>query len=240
MRRTRKLSLVVGVGLAGLLLVPVLNAVGGEEEGLTLDQVPEAVRATILREAAGAKITEIERETENGKTVFEADFLRDGQEIEIQVAPDGTLLGKEIEQEDDDEEGIPIDQVPEPARKALRELAGPGTVLRAERDSEDGVIVYGAKWTLNGTKHEAAVTADGTLIETEEIIPVANAPAAVRTAIAKHFAPGAQVVVARKMIVVYEVEAKVDGKEKELLVFPTGQVREDTDDDGDDDDDDDD
>ncbi len=61
---------------------------------VTLDQVPAAVKATILKEAAGAKVKEIERETKDGQTVYEAEFLRDGREIEIAIAPDGTLLGQ--------------------------------------------------------------------------------------------------------------------------------------------------
>jgi hypothetical protein len=61
----------------------------------------------------------------------------------------------------------------------------------------------------------------------------------VRAAIAKHFGAGTKVVVEKTMIVVYEVEARIDGKEKELLIFPTGRVHEESDDDHDDDGDDD-
>ncbi len=208
------------------------------EEEITLEQVPAAVRATILKEAAGAKITEVERETKNGKTVYEAEFLRDGQEIEVKIAPDGTVLSREVEHEGDDEDDVTIDQVPEPARAALLQLAGGATISKAEREMDHGAVVYEAEWTAQGVQHEAAVTADGTLIETEEIIPVEKTPTAVRAAIAKHFGPNAKVVVEKKMIVVYEIEARIDGKERELLVFPTGRVHEDQGDDDDDHDDD--
>ena len=207
---------------------------------MTLDQVPAAVKATILKESAGGKITEIERETTNGKTIYEAEFILDGDEIEITIAPDGTLLGREVEHEGDDEDDLTIGEVPEPARGALVKLAGGAKIIKAEREKEHGVLVYEAEWVVNGTQHEAAVTADGTLIETEEIVPVEKLPAAVRAAIAKHFPANAKVTVEKKMIVVYEVEAKVDGREKELLVFPTGRVHEEPDDHHDDDDEDDD
>lgn len=209
------------------------------EEEVTLDQVPAAVKATIVRESVGGKITEIERETENGKTIYEVEFLLNGKEIEIKVAPDGTLLGREVEGEGDDEDDLTIDQVPEPARGALFKLAGDANIVKAEREREHGVLVYEAEWVENGTKHEAAVTADGTLVEIEELIPPEKAPAAVRAVIEKHFGADAKVVVERKMIVVYEVEAKIDGKEKEVLVFPTGRVHEEPDDDHEDDDEDD-
>lgn len=216
------------------------RAGGGHEEDVTLEQVPAAVKATILKESAGAKITEIERETKNGKVTYEAEFLRDGKEIEIKIAPDGTLLGREIEDEDDDEDDLTIDQVPAQARQALLKLAAGAKITKVEREREHGVLVFEAKWVKDGTAHEAEVTADGALIEIEETIPADKAPAAVRAAIAKHFGSKARVTVEKKMIVVYEAKAKIDGKEKELLIFPTGRVHEEPDDDDDDHDDDDD
>ena len=237
------------LGLVGMVTLTAPAAEEHEEE-VTLDQVPAAVKATILKEAAGAKIREIERETKDGKTVYEAEFLVDGKEVEVKIAPDGTLLGRHPEEQGDDddddeedgEDDLTIDQVPEPARGALLRLAGGEKIIEAEREREHGVIVYEAAWMANGTEHGAAVTADGTLIEIEETIPVDQAPAAVRAAIGQQFPAGAKVVVEKKMVVVYEAEARIDGKEKEVLIFPTGRVLhgDDEDDEGDDDDDEDD
>jgi uncharacterized membrane protein YkoI len=226
----------VGLSVVGLLTL-VAWATQVHEEEVTLDQVPAAVKATILKESAGGKITEIERETKHGKVTYEAEFIINGREVEIEIAPDGTILGRETETEEDDEDDLPVGQVPEPARAALMELAGGAKIVNFERDREHGVVLYEAEWVTNGTEHEAAVTADGALVEIEEVIPVEKAPAAVRDAIAKHFPPNAKLVVEKTMIVVYEVEARIDGKEKELLVFPTGRVHEEADDDDDDDED---
>ncbi len=234
---TKRAMLLPLIGLAVIGMATLVAwAEDKQEEEVTLNQVPAAVKATILKESAGGKITEIERETSNGKTVYEAEFLLGGKEIEIKIAPDGTLLGREVEDEGDDEDDLTIDQVPGPARAALLRLAGGAKIVKAERENEDGVLVYEAEWIADGIQHEAAVTADGTLLETEEIIPVEKAPAAVRAAIAKHFGANAKVVVEKKMIVVYEVEARVNGKEVELLILPTGHVHDDDDDDDDDDD----
>ncbi|MBE3098176.1 MAG: hypothetical protein IMZ44_13750 [Planctomycetes bacterium] len=74
-----------------------------DEVELTIDQCPDKVRDTILAEAAGNQIKEIEAETEHGETVYEAEWIADGKEIEIKVAADGTLLKKEIEDADDDD-----------------------------------------------------------------------------------------------------------------------------------------
>lgn len=237
MNRTTKWLAVTGLGLIGMVTL-VAGAGDQREERVTLDQVPPAVKATILKESTGGKITEIERETRNGQTVYEAEFLLNGREIEILLAADGTLLGRKVEigdkdkdedeDEDEDEDGddLTIDQVPLPARAALLRLAARVKIVEVERKTEHGAVRYEAEWVVEGVEHEAAVTADGTLLETEESVAPEKAPAAVRAAIRKHFGPGAKVVIEKKMIVVYEVEAKTDGKEKELLIFPTGRVHE--------------
>lgn len=74
-----------------------------DEVKLTPDQVPEAVMATIHKEAGTNPIKEIEKaETKNG-TVYEAEWIAGDKEIEIKVASDGTLLKREVEDADDDD-----------------------------------------------------------------------------------------------------------------------------------------
>lgn len=75
-----------------------------DEQKLTLDQVPAAVKATILKEAGNNKLKEIELETEDGKKVYGAEWVADGKEIDIKVAPDGKLLKKEVESADKDDD----------------------------------------------------------------------------------------------------------------------------------------
>jgi len=146
----------------------------GEEE-ITLDQAPAAVQATIKAEAQGGTIKEIERETENGKTVYEAEVIINGQEFEIEVAPDGTLLGKEVEEaddeeddDDDDEEEVSLDEVPAAVKATILEHAKGGTIEEIERETEDGQVVYEAEVEINGKEYEIEVAADGTLLEIEE------------------------------------------------------------------------
>jgi uncharacterized membrane protein YkoI len=75
---------------------------GGQK--VSIDQVPPAVKTTILKEAEGGTIKKIERETENGKTIYGAELIINGQEVEIKVADDGKLLGKEADDKDEDNE----------------------------------------------------------------------------------------------------------------------------------------
>ena len=83
--------------LLTVALVGTLAALAwAKEERVSLEDCPQAVQDTILKEANGATITEIEREIENGKTVYEAEWMEDGMEVEITVAEDGTLLEREV------------------------------------------------------------------------------------------------------------------------------------------------
>jgi uncharacterized membrane protein YkoI len=55
-----------------------------------------------VKEAAGGEIKEIEKETEAGKTIYSAEVILNGQQIDLEVAPDGTFLGREVQDENDD------------------------------------------------------------------------------------------------------------------------------------------
>jgi uncharacterized membrane protein YkoI len=77
------------------------NEKGESSVEMTLDQVPPAVRATIEAQAAGAKIEEVDKETENGATVYETDVTVEGKEYEIKVAEDGKLISKKLEEDDE-------------------------------------------------------------------------------------------------------------------------------------------
>ena len=74
-----------------------------EEKTIELSDCPKAVQKTLKREANGSELEEITKEEEDGKTVYEAEVEIDGKDYEIEVAEDGTLLSKELEDEEDEE-----------------------------------------------------------------------------------------------------------------------------------------
>ena len=74
------------------------------EVPVTIDQLPPDARAALEREAAGAAITEIDRETAGGRTIYSADVLRGGEKWEIEIAEDGTVLSNAPDREDDGED----------------------------------------------------------------------------------------------------------------------------------------
>ena len=77
---------------------------GEKEVKVRLEDCPKSVQKTLKRESQGGKIEEIVKETEDGKVVYEAEVEIDGKEYEIEVAEDGTLLSKVLEDDDEDDD----------------------------------------------------------------------------------------------------------------------------------------
>jgi len=76
----------------------------GDEQKITFAQVPPAAQKTLTSEAHGNRIDTVDQETDEGKTLYEADVMLGGKNYEIKVAPDGTLLSKKLDQEDEGKE----------------------------------------------------------------------------------------------------------------------------------------
>ena len=96
MRPDKTMLLVIGLGVVGVMTL-FTWAVEENEEKVSIDQLPAAVKATILMEAKGGTIKEIERELEDGKIVYEAEVVIDGKEVEVLVTPTG-----EVYEDDED------------------------------------------------------------------------------------------------------------------------------------------
>ncbi|MCA8960302.1 MAG: hypothetical protein KDC38_07300 [Planctomycetes bacterium] len=71
------------------------------------------------------------------------------------------------DEDEDDEVDVALDQVPQAIKDAAA-AAVPGMVMTgAERETENGKVVYGIEGTLDGTPVEVEVTADGQVLEIE-------------------------------------------------------------------------
>lgn len=127
--------------------------------------------------------------------------------------------------------------IPAKARTALIKLAGDARITEMEREREHGVVLYEAEWiTAQGREQEAVVTADGDLVEIEEEIDAKDVPPRVQAEVARLFPGAARFEYEKVMIVAYEIEATVNGREREVLITTLGTVlghADEEDDDGD-------
>ena len=97
----------IQIRLVGAAAVAMVLAAGGcaghkgehaeKEVPVTMTDLPAPVRATLEKESAGGKVTEIEKEVKKGKTLYSADMKIDGVEWDITIAEDGSVVSKEKE-----------------------------------------------------------------------------------------------------------------------------------------------
>lgn len=87
----------MSIGLAlPLTIAPTAHA--NDDYHVTLEQLPEPVRETVLRETYGGQIREIEHKTDDGRVKYEVEFTtRDGRKGELKIAPDGRVLERDFD-----------------------------------------------------------------------------------------------------------------------------------------------
>jgi hypothetical protein len=90
----------VGIAVSAALLVsPVLTTggfAGDKGEKVAIEQLPAPVKATVEKEAKGGTVADVVKETEKGKTFYEAKITdKNGKERFVHVADSGKVLKRE-------------------------------------------------------------------------------------------------------------------------------------------------
>jgi hypothetical protein len=70
-----------------------------------IDDVPKAVKETMLKEAGANKIKDVEVTTEGDKTTYESEWTDNGKEVDLKVSPDGKVISKKTEEPKKEEKG---------------------------------------------------------------------------------------------------------------------------------------
>ncbi|HUT90783.1 MAG TPA: hypothetical protein VMY37_14865 [Thermoguttaceae bacterium] len=217
-----------------------------QERKVTLQQVPAPVKATILKEAGKGKIGEIEEVTRGSEKFYEAEWIRGGKEVEIQVAADGKLLNKEVEEADEDrrerekpkkagkreketetERRVTEAEVPKAALTALKKLAEGAEIVEFAEETEHGSTFYEGSWKVaSGAKMDVLVTPTGDLVEIELGVAADDVPAAVLAAARKAAGKKAPLAFEKKTMLLYEVKFRKGDRGHELLLTPDGRRAE--------------
>jgi uncharacterized membrane protein YkoI len=172
------------IAVSGLVLcAAVAWAVHGDgnetEKGVSLEQIPPAVRATVNSETGAGSVHEIEKETVNGVSAYCVDIIRDGKKLDVDIAMDGKLISSRIEvaqangqpkdgaacpaaKEDRGHEArVTIDQLPPAAQKTVWHEVGAGSIHEIERETVNGAVIYCADVIKGGQKLDIDVTENG-------------------------------------------------------------------------------
>ena len=124
---------------------------------------------------------------------------------------------------------MPLSAVPEPARIAIEKLVAGGEIKKIEKEEVDGKVVYDVEATVGEKDVEYDVAGDGTVLTTEESVPYASLPAAVRAAAEKYFGSAAGLKASREVESVktfYEVEGAKKGNAVTLKLTDAGRIVE--------------
>jgi len=128
--------------------------------------LPLAVKTALDALYPNAEIEEVEVKKE-GLKVYEVELEQNGQEVEVTLTPDGTLVEVETE--------MTVQGLPEPVAKAIEKAAEGATVKEVSKEVTYAVVKlvkleqpqtsYEAELSREGAKCEIEVAADGTILE---------------------------------------------------------------------------
>jgi uncharacterized membrane protein YkoI len=155
------LAFVAAVGLVGT------TASGrADEEKVPLDKLPRAVAEAVKKRFPEAEMTSAEKETKDGKTVYEVAIKNKGQNIEVTTTPDGTIT--EIERQ------IEPKDLPRAVAEALDRKYPKATLKMIEevvvvKDGKEDPAYYEVLLVTAGDKKlEVSVTPEGKFTKEED------------------------------------------------------------------------
>ncbi len=158
------------------------------DAAIKLKDCPEAVQQTLKREATGGSIEEVEKKSEGDQVHYAAEIEIGDEDYDLEVLPNGTLLKKVLQVDDEDEDqnedqddgeeqdeedahqgegekGVKLEDCPTAVRKTLNREATGGSIEEIERKRDGDRVVYEAEIEIGGKDYEAEVLADGTLVK---------------------------------------------------------------------------
>jgi hypothetical protein len=104
-----------GCALAALLVLAMFARADDDkkkDKKIAFDKAPKAVRDAVNERFPGAEVTSVEKETEDGKVIYDIELKHKGRKYEMDILENGTII--EIEKE------IALKDVPEAVTKAVK------------------------------------------------------------------------------------------------------------------------
>jgi hypothetical protein len=164
------------------------------ERKVSLEQVPAAPRAAILKAVGDGKIVDIGEIREKGKVVrYDVECIKGGREIDIVVAPDGRLLTERHEG------GAPAapaavqvvkGKMTPQAEATVRKTWPKATIKSIDVEDADGMSLHKVELHDGTTDLEAEIAPDGTLVSTQQDVAAKDLPAEARKAVRRILASG--------------------------------------------------
>ena len=146
---------------------------------LKFEDLPQAVQNTVKQHAGAAKVRDIDREDRTGRTIYEVEFDRNGEEQEIHVAENGTLVSDEAasltgpDRDDADNDRTRVramaspkfSELPPAVQKTVQQHGAQTEIEDIDRERENGKTYYEVEFRREGPNREIRVAEDGTLMK---------------------------------------------------------------------------
>ena len=118
------------------------------------------------------------------------------------------------------------DTLPTAIATVFRTAYPDAKILNVSRERRDGKVVYEIESRDGATRRDLIYDLAGRNLETEEVIPAASVPAAVRAAVERDV-KGATIAgaerVTRETVILYEVRVRAGGRTRFLTYDPAGK-----------------
>jgi len=125
-------SRTVGAVVALVVGVLFVHSAEAREKRVKLDELPAAVKATVLEASQGLKLRDLTREEKNGETFYEAELEVEGHIRDVIIDANGVIVLVEEE--------VAWESVPAAVRAAIEKGAEGGKILHVESLTRNNVI----------------------------------------------------------------------------------------------------
>lgn len=148
---------------------------------LKFEDLPPAVQKTVREQSKNAKINDIDREDRTGRTIYEVEFEMEGNNREIHVAADGTLLTEEqasmqlgYDRDTDrtrvrekENNNMKFADLPAAVQATVKQHGQENQIADIDSYTRKGQRVYEVEFKQEGLNREIHVSEDGKLIDTD-------------------------------------------------------------------------
>ena len=152
-------------------------SVNGFAKDISFDEVPEAIQKIALREIGDVPISDVDREREDGETVYDIEAKDDSIDIELEITADGIFREKDVT------EKIAFSELPIPVQDAVHQQVGTLKINDVERRTELGMSIVGSRLQTEtiyynveaeefGVEIDLEIAPDGRLLDIDMSDPI--------------------------------------------------------------------
>ena len=145
--------------IVSCIIVCVVVSIDGFSKDISFDEVPETIRQIVLREIGEVPIRDVDREKEDGETVYDVEAKDNKIDIELEIAADGTLREKDVTEE------ITFSELPVPVQDTVRQQVGILKINDVERQTRLGMSIVGHSLQTETTYYDVEAEEFGAEID---------------------------------------------------------------------------